>query len=269
MMPEDRDEGDRALLRNAVKFTTFHRAFAARQLLLPNLGDAPATVRRILALEAFQQYMLTAEDTLTWICAILEWEPHGAPDTSILAKLDTIQIGRSRRGDYSESTLLAKFDQLSVAEFRAGLKVPPDDQLHGRTDFPPSIEFPLDGPIGAWLAGLRRIVKGRLDQNRALVRAYNKAKHGLLGIFDTDLEGNPAVILLTAPNGYAAEPIKMNRTFVRALPIDIERRVNWTVAIAAVLQSILAFILGVHFAEWIETPSWATDALSLDAAWTP
>jgi hypothetical protein len=271
MIPAERAELDATVLRNGVRASTRHRAYAAHRLRPTTQELDSDFARRCLALEAFQQYMLAAEDTLTWICALMEWEPLGAPETSILAKLDSVQIGRTvgsgtARRDYTEATLLQRFENMGVADLRAALKLPSDEDIGRRADWPDTVDRSINRYLNSWLAGLRRIVRGRLDGDRAMVRAYNKAKHGLLGLFDHDPDGQPAVVMLSAAHGYDAEPIELNRAFIRALPLDIERRINWTVRMVAVLQEILAFMLGVHFGEWTDTPEWVEEAYKLDGS---
>ena len=39
----------------------------------------------------------------------------------------------------------------------------------------------------------------------------------------------------------------------------IRTRVKWTLQMQAILQSILAFLLGVHTGEWHDTPRWAAE----------
>lgn len=266
----ERDDGDRALLLSAAMEGTAHRAGGARRLLRDNLKLASERSLRSLALDAFQHYMFAAEDTLTWVCALLEWEPHSPSfETSLLVLLDRIQVGRkSKTNDYSEAGLRDRFDLMTVADFRRGLSLPQSDaELLARPNWPPSISAPLDPHVGAWLDGVRRIVRGRLNDDRALVRAFNKTKHGLLAGFGEDLDGAPAVILYSL-QGVKDGRVNLLRSFVRAKPLDIERRVQWTIQIAAVLHVILSIILGVHFDEWIDTPQWVRDSMSL-LGWLP
>jgi hypothetical protein len=179
----------------------------------------------------------------------MEWDPTGPITESLLAKLDKVQIGRGR---YSEAALERQFECMSAEELRQHFKVPEDAVL-------PDGVAPDPRYLDAWLEGLRRVVKGRGHQERAMVRAYNKAKHGLLGIYGADQQGRTSVILLSGED-YAVTPVQMHRAFVRAEPDDIRNRVAWTIQMQAVLQSILGFILGVHFGQWVDTPLWAVKA---------
>jgi len=170
-------------------------------------------------------------------------------ETCLLAKLDKIQIGGSR-GPFTDEKLEAMFGAMTPEDLRTRLKIPEGYvPPNGVAMHPKIFEY--------WLAGLRRIVTLRRANDRAYVRAYNKAKHGLVGVFGQDLAGHPTVFLLNSRTGnYSVEPVELNRAQVRALPLDIERRVDWTIQMQAVLQSILAFMLGVHFDDWENSPDW-------------
>ena len=263
MTPDERAQLDATLLRNGARFATRHRAVVAERLW-PR-GKLSHFAKQGLALEAFQQYMLATEDILTWLCALMEWEPGGGPETSILARLDTVRIGQKLAGgrDYRETSLRAKFDAMTVEQFRSALKIPPDDDLVARSVLPPYMRLLIDPELEAWLGGLRAAIAQRIEQGGAWVKAYNKTKHGLLGLFDTDPAGQPAVVLITATGPYTQLPIPISRTFLRALPSDIEKRIARTIRIVAVLQTILAFILGIHFGEWEPAPKWVEDAQKL------
>lgn len=250
----ERRAGDHEMLRSGARFVTAQRAFIAELLCPADLDSRDDATRAFLALQAFEQYMVSGEDTLSWVCALMEWETESASlETCLLAKLDTIQIGGGH-GSYTDEKLEQLFERMTPDDLRSALKV--------ERDFTPPVGVTMHEAIfGYWLSGLRRIVRGRRANGRAYVRAYNKAKHGLVGIYGPDVDGHPTVALLTATTGdYTSEPVQMNRAQVRALPRDIRMRVNWTIQMQAVLQSILAFMLGVHFDDWEDTPEWARRA---------
>lgn len=245
---EERRAADRLLLYNAASFMTAQRAFIVRLMLPTNLSALADQTRAYLALQAFEQYMLAGEDTLHWIFALLDWEPEGPLDTSLLARVDRVTIGV---GKYQESSLIVRLDGMSPAEFGHQLKIP------ATVDIPERVAF-HDDYLRHWQEGVKRIAKRRLDDDRIYVRAYNKTKHGLLAVYNAEGTGGPSVDLLTASD-YSTVPVPLRRVSVRALPLDIEQRVIWTLQMQAVLQGILTMVLGAHFGEWVATPRWAQD----------
>lgn len=239
------------LLRNGATFTTAQRAFVARLLAPPTLEALPEEIRCFLAVEAFEQYMVSTEDTLTWLYALSEWEIGGPPKRSLFARLDSIRIGS---GKYAEARLLEEMANLTGAGLAVRLKIPKDyAPPPGVTASPKFLDY--------WVEGLHRIVKRRLGDDRLNVRVYNKAKHGLLGVRSVFPAGGSVAMITHRPGqpGYV-----LDRVFIQARPRDIQMRVNWTLQMQAVLQSILAAMLGIHFGEWINTPAWAKDALNTE-----
>ena len=77
---------DRAVLRNAVKFTTAQRAYVYSRNLkeLDTLGEEELSY---LAVESFRQYVETTEDLLGWLFALTD-------GTALL----TFRSGRCRDG---------------------------------------------------------------------------------------------------------------------------------------------------------------------------
>jgi len=249
---DDRAALDRRLLFSGATFTTAQRAFMARSLLQHDLEGLDPETRAYLAVQAFEQYMLAGEDSLHWVFALMDWQPDGADMTSsLVARIDRVAIGSDK---YQESGLIARLQSMTDEGFGTAIKVPPGvampDEVEHHEEF-----------LHHWRAGLLRIANGRLADERAMVRAFNKAKHGLLALFDPAAADGPTVDLITSRD-YTEIPVAMGRARVRALPLDIRRRVEWTLQIQAVLQGILTVVLGAQFGLWVPTPDWVKEVVA-------
>lgn len=74
--------GDRIVLRNAIVFTTAQRAYGARQILNTDLAGLHELERAFLAVEGFQQYVVSLEDLVGWLF-VLRLEARGSRDESV------------------------------------------------------------------------------------------------------------------------------------------------------------------------------------------
>ena len=111
------------------------------------------------------------------------------------------------------------------------------------------------------LVGFKRAIKMRDDNDRAMVIAYNKAKHNLLGVYQ-ELEGKPIIGLLTSTSG-CTEKIVLHGAILGCQESDIRRRASTTVQIQAILCSIFTAILRARYGE-LGSPRWVIDAENMD-----
>ena len=97
---------DRAILRNAIVFTTAQRAFTAERLRREPLDQLDKYVQAFLAVDAFTQYVLSLEDALGWLFVLRDWQP-GTVEGGFFALLDNVQVGRKiRKNNWTEDAAL-------------------------------------------------------------------------------------------------------------------------------------------------------------------
>ena len=95
---------DRAILRNAVQFSTPQRAWRALETLhQSSFQHLDKKQRAMLAFEGFQAMMVSLEDLQAWLFVLRDWQP-GTSKRSLFPLLDKVQAER----------------QLSDADWRGG-----------------------------------------------------------------------------------------------------------------------------------------------------
>ena len=87
---------DQAILINAVEFSTPHRARRALQTLKESSFDHLDNRQRAsLAIEGFQDMMVSLEDLQAWLFVLRDWKP-GTAEGSIYAQLDRVRVADSK-----------------------------------------------------------------------------------------------------------------------------------------------------------------------------
>lgn len=114
------------------------------------------------------------------------------------------------------------------------------------------------------LDGWRTAIQRRLGHNRAVVKAYNKSKHMLLGLL-AKRDGKVWVDLLTSNAGYRVRPgdIILGGTILGCEVGDIQSRARETVQVQAVLNTLLTIILWARYEERLDSAGWVREALDL------
>ena len=185
---------DPHILRNAIEFTTAQRAYRAHQIIFSiQLEQINPFERALLAVEGFQNYVVTLEDVQGWLYVFKEWTP-GRVDKSLLALLDTVEVGG--RG-WSESEALALLRSIDCDGYRRLVHVPTSEELRALDWSEEMIEV-VAKSMAAQHRDLPRSIELRDENDRNLVKGYNKAKHMLLGLLIPEPDEKYIVGLYTA-----------------------------------------------------------------------
>lgn len=248
---------DASMLRNAVHFVTARRAHAAATVLGQlDDDDLNDQVLAFLTLQAYQERMTATEDTLGWLFVLRDWVP-GMVEHSLVFLLDRVKVGGRK---HSEAEAIRLLDSLEPASLRSLLHLPPAEQLRGG-GLPDEVVEMIDVSLPHQLDGLRGIADFRQADKRARVRAFNKAKHMLVGGRSLK-RGKHEIELITRltlkPDGVHIETL--------TLPIEvaeIQLNASQAIQLQTVLNGMLGMILWVRFGEPYETPPWAVKALGL------
>lgn len=251
--------GDRSVLRNAILFTTSMRAYAANRIIAEVARTSNEYELTYLGVDAFSQYVLSLEDLLGWLFVLKDWAP-GTADRCLFALLDTVQVG-SRQ--WTEEKAIELLESLDAESFRQLVHLPTSSQLR---DYGLQEKYinKLDKAMPHQLAGFREGSLRRASKNRAIVRAYNKSKHMLLGVVVRDEEGKLNVHLLTSETGYQdrEKGIGLAGAIVSSQKTAIQTHVDWVLQTQGVLNTLLGSILYTRFGEWIDSSKWVWDAFN-------
>ena len=206
--------GDQELLRNYCVFAAFHRARIA-EVLFNNLDD-DADLRRSIALELVANYVAATEDLVLWFFVLKRWRPGKEP--TLFDLLDSTFVRESAGADESTKLALEEVRQWSIADMRRELGLPRDDYLlrSGLDD------RGLNKHINAMrelLERLRESFELRLSDEKSLVVAYNKVKHGVLAVA-TDEGSASGVSVLVASRKGPAGPGRRKNFYTGWIPCD-------------------------------------------------
>lgn len=253
---------DRAILRNAVLFTTTQRAFAGLRILREPLEHLDDLYRACLAVESFQQFVVSSEDLLGWFFALKEWNP-GTPDGSLIAGLDRIQVGRHR---WTEAKALELLQAMTAHDYRVMMRIPTSEELQTGGWDSQAIKT-IETAMAAQLNGIKRLVVKRSEKDRSRVNAYNKAKHGFLA-FPERYKGKQCIAFKWARGGYSDPAgIYLEQHLVLIDPQTIRMLLRDGIGMQAVLNSLLTLVLWTRYDERIESAPWVRQAfLMLPAA---
>ena len=150
---------DRAILRNAVEFSTLQRSWRAIETLRePTYGHLDNRQRAMLAFEGFQAMMVSLEDSQAWLFILRDWEP-GTSEGSLFALLDKVQVGRKMGGyDWTEDAALELLDSLTTEKYRQLV------HLSGSTDllaagWSQELVANVDAAMKSQLVGFKRAIR--------------------------------------------------------------------------------------------------------------
>lgn len=206
--------GDKELLRNYCLFAGFHRARIA-EVLFNNLDD-DADQRRSIGLEIAANYVAATEDLVLWFFVLRRWRP--GEDPALFDLLDSTFVRESRDADQSTERALKEIQKWSIADLRRELGLPNDEYLlQSGLD-----EIGLKKHINAMRDLLERIRESfelRLSDNKILVTAYNKVKHGVLA-FATNEGSVSGISVLIASRSGPAGPDGRKKIDAGTIPCD-------------------------------------------------
>ena len=246
---------DANVLRNAVVFGTTLRARSASRILAEPFDEHDELDRAAVAVDAFEHFVVATEDTLGWLFALHGWEP-GTAENCLFALLDRVQVGR---GQWSEDRALQLLDDLGAGGFREQIAhLPDDDALRAAGWVEDKIEL-VDVAVESQRAGFREVAERRAGKERALARAFNKAKHYMLAM-PAARAGNLEVDLLTIetrPENYRTEGIRLaGQQLATDKKTSIERA-SGAIAMQSVIHAMCITILDVRFGITVEPLPWA------------
>lgn len=253
---------DRAILRNAIVFTTAQRAFTAERLRREPLDQLDRYVRAFLAVDAFTQFVLSLEDGLGWFFVLRDWQP-GTVEGGLFALLDKVQVGRKiGKNDWTEDAALELVESLDPDSYRRLVHLPSTQELLD-AGWSPEETDAIEKAMEHQLEGFQTLIERRADKKRAYVRAYNKSKHMLLGILNERRHGKLEVGLFTSTIGYNdPRGIDLGGAILECEPEDILRNATFAIQVQAVLNAILTLILWTRYGERIESQQWVRDIYS-------
>jgi len=239
---------DESVLRNAVEFTTRLRAYLAEAIALRELDQLPASERSFLAVEAFALRMTSLEDVLGWVLALSKWSPH---ESSLFDALDRVAV--------DEKKALRIIGPLDAASLRKLLHVPTDQQLTEQ-EIALDVREAVTRALPQQLAGLKRILAIRSENEREHVIAFNKSKHMLLAF---RAERNDELQVLLTSNYRSEQRGRPAEVWLRTDGDSIRRTASEAVALQAVLNSALGVIWLTRYGGAYYTPDWAHRAQDL------
>ena len=258
---------DRAILRNAVYFTTPQRAYSAELILQQPLN----ITNRLLAfsvIRAFEEFMTATEDMIGWLFVLDEWRP-GNVDSCLLLLLDRIMVGRKSRigqKDYTEGRAVSMLSGLDGDGFRQLVHVPSDEELVDSgvpTERVEAIRRGMEVKLEGWV----RITNRRAEQGRGWVRAFNKIKHHLLAFPTMEHDRDEVWLPTRIRYEQSRNRVALERAWLEVSPIEVRRLAADSIAAHAVLHDTLALILVTRYGENYEVPRWVQRAFETDYIW--
>lgn len=161
------------VLRNAVRFSTAQRAFAASMVMERVGQDITPQETAYLSIEGLSHFVTATEDLLGWAQVLRQWKPE-EPGRQLFTLLDRVQVGPR-----DEDEILRFFKTLNLSGLRELLRVPPSPELVAN-EMPVSEVESIDQALPHILEGWIRLTEIRVAKQRGLVTAFNKVKHMLL-----------------------------------------------------------------------------------------
>ena len=201
--------------------------------------------------------MTSTEDMLGWLFVLREWKP-GDVRHGLWPLLDKIQVGS---GKYSEEKATAWLDSLDAEGLRTVLHVPADDEL-AVAGFPDQARERVNQAMPASLAGLKRLVELRQEEDRLRVRAFNKLKHHFVALRRAASPGE-VLIPVWKDLDETANEIRMATLTIEATPENARVMASRSIIAQATLNSWLGIIMWTRYDEPYENPVWAVRALAL------
>ncbi len=166
---------DRAILRNAVLFSTPQRSFVAEQIRCAPVERMTFLGRAYLAVEAYSCKALSLEDFLGWVVVLRGWEP-GTVDKSLWVLLDKKQLNEQAEKKLEDWAKGVTSDQL-----REAFHIPTDKELRG-AGFAEEVVNRINTAVLAHVDSVRRAIDFRTRNQRRFVVGHNKIKHLLLAV---------------------------------------------------------------------------------------
>lgn len=187
--------GDREVLKNYCEFAVFHRAMSAITLF-KSLGT-DENQRRSIGLEILGNFAASLEDTALWFYVLKEWKEE---KDLLFDLLDRTIITEGSGHPYSSEKALEEMAVWTIADLRREFGLPTDQRLlhMGWT------ERELNEHINALrdvLRELREALEMRTEDERVLVSAYNKVKHGTLAIAAKEYSEIGVSVMLSSRRG--------------------------------------------------------------------
>jgi len=214
--------------------------------------------------------MQSTEDMLGWLFALQEWQP-GTFEFSLFHLLYRIQVGRhalKKVPDYREERAVALLHGLDEQGFRRLIHIPSDEDL--RTSGAPA---DLCGQIATALTpkleGWRRIASRRADQDRGLVRAFNKLKHQMLALRTRTADKDEVWMPIEVAHDSDAKRTRLRGASLVVSSGNVRRWAGDAIAAQAILWDTLGLILWLRYGVEPSPPAWVLKAYAADYLWTP
>lgn len=246
---------DASMLRNAVRFMTGQRAFAAYRLLNQPFHALKEETLGFLAVDAFVAEMTSTEDVLGWLLVLKDWKP-GTAEASLFILLDAVRVGPA-----TEEAAKKLLDAMDGDALRHFLHLPSNPELEAAGFADVAVREAMAASIEVNLGGLRRLVELRQSENRGRVVAFNKLKRMLLALPVAGERKHS--VLIPKVVKFDATGIHRQSVTLEASQQNVELMSSRAIVAQAVLNSLLGMILWTRFGEAYETPDWAIKALDL------
>jgi len=230
------------VLRNAVRFSTAQRAFAASMVMERAGQDITPQEAAYLCIEGLSHFVTATEDLLGWAQVLRQWKPE-EPAKQLFSLLDSVQV-RPR----DENEILGFFKELKLSGLRELLRILPSSELAANALPAPEVES-IDRALPHILEGWIRLAEVRVAKDRGLVTAFNKVKHMLLAFPD---DGYIRLARIESGNTLSGLRVEISADYAIG-------RARQAVECQAVLHSTLGLILTAN-GLWEPTADWVIKA---------
>jgi hypothetical protein len=195
-----------------------------------------------LQFEAFQHYVTATEDLKAWTWALKQWRPDSSIDKSLFTLIRDV--------DPTDTDARNFLVSLDVAGLRRLLQLPSDNEMIDAGVPKGTVTLLRSTGLAAKLEGLRNAAERRLRNRRAMIQAFNKAKH-TMPVY-AQREGGKLVLYFAIGN--SADPLKTYRMEIN--PVQARWYASSAAVIQGVLHDTLATILVCRYGDEYEPPEW-------------
>ena len=245
---------NRAVLLNAVEFTTARRAFEAQITVDMLEGATPSTIE-FLSVRAFSEFVTSTEDALGWVWVLKEWDPND--DYSLYKLLDKTDVNPS-----VENKIAAHLKGLDANGGRKLFHVPTDDELLASGVPAETVDLVAES-IPKKVEGFRKVHEFRTKMGRNMVKGFNKTKHMNL-VFPVDRPSGRAILMpkgqVKSASDQGSESIRIDGVEIVPSVDYIKQRAQRTLESQAIVWDTLALILQIRFHTPTTTPDWLETA---------
>ncbi|MBE9512972.1 MAG: hypothetical protein IMY77_02810 [Chloroflexi bacterium] len=256
---------DRSILRNAVYFSTAQRAYSAQLILQQPLNMNNQTLA-FSVIRAFEEFMTSTEDLIGWLFVLEQWQP-GKVEFSLINLLDKIEVGRTKnKKDYTEARAVSLLSSIDAEGFRELIHVPEYDELvaSGKSiELVNNIKRSMPRKLEGWL----KVAKMRAEEDRGMVRMFNKCKHHMLA-FRTTQRGKEEIWL---PTSFRIEEVPkrilLGNGWLENSVNELRHLAGVATSAQAILHDTLALILSSRYSEEYSVPQWILRAYDTDYMW--